>query len=85
MITTGQMLEAKGKAEGRVEGRAEGRAEGRVEGRAGMLLDLLARRFGEVPATVTARIQRETNEARLVAWAERLFMVRTPEEVVADE
>ena len=77
VITTGQMLEAKGKAEGRVEGR--------IEGRAGMLLDLLARRFGEVPATVAARIQRETDEARLVAWAERLFMVRTPEEVVADE
>lgn len=50
-----------------------------------MLLDLLARRFGEVPTTVTARIHRETDEARLVAWAERLFVARTPEEVVADE
>lgn len=86
MGTTGQMLEAQGYEQGWDIGYAEGwRAgyeEGRVEGIARLLTRLLFTRFGEVPAAVLDRIQRETDEATLIAWGDRLFDARTPEEVI---
>lgn len=66
VITTGQMLEAKGFE----------------RGQAAFLIGLLVRRFGEVPADVLDRIQRETDEAKLAAWGDRLFVARTPGEVI---
>ena len=66
VITTGQMLEARGFE----------------RGQAAFLLGLLVRRFGELPAEVLDRIQRETDEAALIAWGDRLFDARTPEEVI---
>ncbi|MFP4440273.1 MAG: DUF4351 domain-containing protein [Chloroflexaceae bacterium] len=45
-----------GREDGRVEGRVEGRAEGRVEGQQELVLRLLTRKLGPLPAEVTARI-----------------------------
>ena len=56
-----------GKREGLEEGKREGLKEGKREGMAEALLRLLAARFGEVPASVGARI-RSATEAQLTAW-----------------
>jgi hypothetical protein len=37
---------------------ARGKAEGRVEGKLGLLLNILERRFGKLPAATTAEIER---------------------------
>jgi predicted transposase YdaD len=60
-----------GRVEGRVEGREEGRAEGREEGqmaeRRAVLLEILALRFGPVPASIVERLDQVTDLARLRA------------------
>ncbi|WP_437627152.1 Rpn family recombination-promoting nuclease/putative transposase [Sorangium sp. So ce1151] len=65
-------------------GRAQGRAEGRAQGRAQTLLELLAARFGEVPAEVSARIL-AADEATLVTWTARVLTAPTPEDVLGDD
>ena len=65
-------------------GRAQGRAEGRAEGRAQTLLELLASRFGPVPAKVSALIL-AADEATLTMWTARLLSASTLREVIGDE
>ena len=52
--------EAKGKAEGKAEGEAKGKAEGEAKGKAEgemlLLQKLLTKRFGAIPAPITAQI-----------------------------
>jgi hypothetical protein len=72
------------KREGREEGRREGRREGertgerkgRREGRAQTLLELLAARFGPVPAETKAQILAAT-EATLARWSLRVLTAPT--------
>jgi hypothetical protein len=59
-----------------------GRAKGRAEGRAQTLLELLASRFGAVPAKVNARIL-AADEATLTTWTARLLSASTLHEVIS--
>ncbi|AUX32293.1 transposase [Sorangium cellulosum] len=61
-----------------------GERRGRAQGRAQTLLELLAARFGAVPADVSARIL-AANEAALVAWTTRVLTAPTPEDVLAED
>jgi len=65
-------------------GERRGRAEGRAEGRAQTLLELLANRFGAVPAKVSARIL-AADEATLTTWTARLLSASTLHEVLGEE
>lgn len=58
--------------EGYVRGKAEGKAEGAAEGRAQTLLQLIARRFGNPPGEVVARIRGARTE-ELDAWIDRVL------------
>ncbi|MCA9711531.1 MAG: Rpn family recombination-promoting nuclease/putative transposase [Myxococcales bacterium] len=73
--------EAKGRTEGEAKGRTEGEAEGEHRGRAGLLLKLLALRFGPVSASTRARIEAATLE-QLDAWAERVLSAATLDDVL---
>jgi predicted transposase YdaD len=66
--------------EGRVEGERVGRLAGRAEGRAKTLLELLAARFGPVPAEVKARVL-AAKEPTLARWALRVLTARSMEAV----
>jgi predicted transposase YdaD len=46
-----------GKAEGKLEGKAEGKLEGKAEGKLEMLLMLLSRNLGLLPASLTEQIE----------------------------
>ena len=63
------------------QGKAEGKAEGNVEGRAALLMRLLSRRFGALPAETRARISTASVE-ELDAMGERLLSARTLDEAV---
>jgi predicted transposase YdaD len=65
-------LRQEGREEGRTEGRAEGRTEGRTEGGARLLLKLLTKRFGPVPANTKAQVL-AAKQPTLDRWAERLL------------
>lgn len=69
------------KQEGRREGRREGKREGKREGRAQTLLDLLAARFGPVPADARARVE-AADEPTLVKWTHRLLTAPTLDDVL---
>ncbi|WP_104981519.1 hypothetical protein [Sorangium cellulosum] len=60
-----------------------GERRGRAQGRAQTLLDLLAARFGAVPAEVSARIL-AASETALVSWTTRVLTAPTPEDVLGD-
>jgi len=79
-ITTPERV---GLRRGRAEGRVEGRIEGRVEGQAELLLRQLARRFGTIPDTTTARI-RSATAAQLEIWALNFVDAETLDEVFGD-
>ncbi len=64
-------------------GLRRGRAEGRVEGQADLLLRQLARRFGTIPDTTTARI-RSASAAQLETWALNILDAETLDEVFGD-
>ena len=64
-------------------GARKGRAEGRAEGRALTLLELLAARFGAVPAKVKARILAADEEA-LTAWTARVLSAPTLAAVIGE-
>jgi len=57
-----------GRTEGRIEGRTEGRIEGRIEGVRQLLHKVLAARSLSVTPDVRARIEGESDLARLEAW-----------------
>ena len=61
-------------------GRAERRAKGRQEGEATLLLRLLERRFGALPAPVRDRI---ADTATLEAWGLRVLDAGSLDEVLA--
>jgi predicted transposase YdaD len=61
-------------AELRQEGRHKGREEGRQEGEAMLLARLLQKRFGELPASVHARL-RSATQNQLEYWGEHLLDV----------
>ena len=81
--------EDKGRAKGRVEGRAKGRAEGRAEGRAKgraeearkLLYKVLAARSFRITPAVRARVNGETDVARLEAWHEAAVTARAVADV----
>jgi hypothetical protein len=54
------------------EGRVEGRLEGRLEGEATLLLRLLERRFGALPAGVRERVA-AADAAALETWGLRVL------------
>lgn len=57
-------------------------AEGRVDGQRKMLLKLLQRRFGQVPAAITERVEAATIE-QLDVWATRILDARSLDEMFA--
>jgi predicted transposase YdaD len=65
-----------GEREGERTGRREGKRTGRREGRAQTLLELLAARFGAVPAETKAQILAST-EATLARWSLRVLTAPT--------
>jgi predicted transposase/invertase (TIGR01784 family) len=52
-----QEAKAEGKLEGKAEGKLEGKAEGKLEGKLEMLLILLSRNLGALPASLTEQIK----------------------------
>ncbi|MBL1079450.1 hypothetical protein JK358_34095 [Nocardia sp. 2] len=64
LMTTAERLEAKGRAEGRTEGRAEA------------LLELLALRFGPVPASTANRVHNASID-QLQQWTARVLTADT--------
>ncbi|WP_437941928.1 hypothetical protein [Sorangium sp. So ce341] len=76
IVTTLDEIERRGERRGLAQGRAQGRAQ--------TLLELLAARFGAVPADVSARIL-AADEAALVAWTTRVLTAPTPEDVLAED
>lgn len=63
--------------------RDEGRLEGRLEGERAVLLRLLAKRFGDLPDAVLARVDAATVD-QLELWAERVLVATTLAEVLGD-
>ncbi|MCC6558939.1 MAG: hypothetical protein IT372_38925 [Polyangiaceae bacterium] len=57
--------------------------KGERKGQVKLLLRMLATRFGEVPAEVTARVE-AADERTLARWAMRVLTTATPEDVVSD-
>ena len=72
-------IELKGVRKGVREGVRKGVRKGRVKS----LLQLLAARFGEPPAEVTARVE-AADERDLERWAVRVLTAPTPEDVLDD-
>ena len=62
--------------------RAQGMARGRHEGRREFLLDLLGRRFGELPKPVRERVM-ASDDAELVRWGARLLEARDLDDIFA--
>jgi hypothetical protein len=75
---------ALGLLQGVAEGMAQGVAEGMARGEARLLTRQLTRRFGTLPADVTARME-DADTDTLEAWADRLLDARTLDEVFAAE
>ncbi|UXC36131.1 DUF4351 domain-containing protein [Cupriavidus gilardii] len=63
---------ARWKANYRLEGLQEGRQEGLQQGQAMMLRNMLAKRFGPLPAELETRLNGASAE-QLQAWGERLL------------
>ena len=66
--------------EGIEKGMEKGMEKGRVEGEATLLLRLLERRFGPLPAAIRQRIA-AANAETLLAWGERVLDARSLDEV----
>jgi len=77
MLTTAERL----RREGRDQGRQEGRQEGEVLGKRGTLLLQLRQRFGRLPATTVARIDK-AGAAELDVWAGRVLTASSVDEVL---
>jgi len=68
--------------DGEKDGLKKGLEKGRAEGRAELLLDLLAAKFGRVPAKVRARVLKASPE-ELTAWGTRVLTATTLAEALA--
>lgn len=84
MQTIAQWLEERGMDRGLKEGRKEGLKEGHKEGQHDLLLRLLRKRFGELPAGVVARID-AADEPSIARWAEQLLTAGTLDAVFATQ
>ena len=60
--------------------KAEGRQEGRQEGEALALQRLLSKRFGSIPAEITARIA-AASSAEIEVWLDRVLDARSLEDL----
>jgi hypothetical protein len=67
----------------RNEGRDEGRDEGRKDGERKILLRLLRSRFGELPASVVARVE-AAGVDEIELWADRVLSAKTLGEVLGE-
>lgn len=76
--------EARGEARGKAKGKREGKREGKIEGKREALLELLAARFGRVPAHLQARV-RGADEATVGRWTVRVLTAATAVEVLGDD
>ena len=76
-----ERMKDEGKRAGRAEGEREGRAAGERAGRAATLLELLAARFGAVPAKAKARVL-AADEKTLSRWSLRVLTAPTLAEVL---
>jgi hypothetical protein len=70
-----------GRAEGRTKGLAEGESKGRAAEARLLLYKVLAARSFSVTSATRARIERETDTARLEAWLEAAVTARTVRDV----
>jgi len=66
------------------KGKKEGQKEGRQEEARAMLRNLLARRFGKLPAWANARLKR-ADTAQLEVWAVAIFDAASLEELLGRE
>jgi len=80
LATQGERWITKWTAQGRAEGKAEGRAEGEAKGKADTLQRLLHRKFGDIPADVTKKIQ-AANIDQLDEWSDRILDAKTLDDV----
>jgi Domain of unknown function (DUF4351) len=84
-MTWSQKLEQKGLVRGRQEGIAEGRqegiAEGRQEGMRALVLDLIEKRFGSLPAEARRRVEAIDSPQELSRLAARVLDARSLEEM----
>ena len=71
----------RGRKDGRREGQREGQREGERMGRRAVLLKMLRLRFGELPATVVARVE-AAEVQELDVWAERFVTAARLEDVL---
>ncbi len=72
------------KRDGLREGRRKGLQEGRQEGEAMLLLRLLERKFGDLPASVLERVE-SADSGRLLEWGERVLTASSLQEVLEDD
>jgi len=68
--------EQKGRTEGIAQGRAEGKAEGRAEGKEQLLVRMINKHFGVIPANVRARFH-QLSADQLDDLGEALFDFET--------
>jgi hypothetical protein len=73
-----------GEKRGHKKGLDEGHKKGLDEGRRSLLLALLCKRFGDVPATIEQRI-REAEAEHVDQWAERLFVAASLDDVFLND
>lgn len=71
----------KGLEKGLEKGREEGREEGRLEGMRAVVLGLLERRFGPLPAASRAKLERIPSAEELSRLADRVLDARSVEDL----
>ncbi|GAB4528222.1 MAG: hypothetical protein Tsb0020_45450 [Haliangiales bacterium] len=72
MLTEGQRLEKRGYDAGHKQGHEQGHEQGYNEGQLDILLRLLTRRFGPLPASVVQRVSNASAD-ELMQWSERVL------------
>ena len=77
MIRWRDEAKREGRREGRQEGRQEGRREGQIQALREMLLDLLAQRFGRLPANVRPQIERISSLQELRKLGRKTLRAKT--------
>jgi hypothetical protein len=65
----------------RQEGVSEGKKEGRLEGKRALLLRLLERRFGPLPAQIRERVEEISSSRKLDSLADKVLMAGSLQEV----
>ncbi|MFD4428247.1 hypothetical protein [Nocardia sp. NPDC058497] len=78
IVTTAEMLEARGEARGEVRGEARGEVRGKTQA----LLRQLGLKFGELPEPVIAKVRAAENADR-DRWIDQILTATTIEEALA--